>query len=513
MLALARHVLDALPMTIYAMDLEGRITSANRGAWPRFAERHDAAGESPGSGTPENAAPGAFVWDAMDDQAARPRIEQAMALLRTGRAPAVHWEQPCAAARGSGVCHAQVTPLLDGEEGTDRALVGFVLALVDVTPSHRACEALVDAGVALVRATSQRQLCEELTQQARLAAQAERVAIALADGKEATPRLVHHAGYPDDATALEQRLAPAWLEALAQGRVLVSRDATGVELTAPMTGAGVRGAITVRRDDQRSPDALDDTLDDAPGALTTLATLATQAGAAMERIRLEQREAGARRLQAMGEVATGAGHELRHPLSGLASAAQLLRFRAQDDPVLEKNVGRILREVERLNRMAGSLLDYGRSTPPLSPGDPDAVWDDVIEASRGQLESRGLVLCRDRAKRPARCLLNAERLAQMFGAVLENAVDAAPEASDLMLESSVLSSGEWRCRLRNGGPAIPTETLPRVFELFFSTKPGGSGLGLPLCERIAGDHGGTIGDASGEEGTVVAVTLPLAGRG
>jgi signal transduction histidine kinase len=230
--------------------------------------------------------------------------------------------------------------------------------------------------------------------------------------------------------------------------------------------------------------------------------------------RVEQK----RRLEAIGEVAAGVAHELRNPLFGISSAAQLLRFRVQDDPVVEKNVGRILREVERLNRMVTSLLEYGRPAPVnLTPGDPDAVWDDVLEGQRGQLEGKALLLDRTRAVPPAsghpavRVRLDAEQLAQVFLNVLVNAIDAAPEASDLTLTSSVLPGGAWRCRLHNGGPAIPAEALGRVFEIFYSTKPGGTGIGLALCQRIVDEHGGAIAiESAPDVGTAVTITLPPA---
>jgi len=211
-------------------------------------------------------------------------------------------------------------------------------------------------------------------------------------------------------------------------------------------------------------------------------------------------------------VAAGVAHELRNPLFGISAAAQLLRYRAQQDPVVEKNVGRILREVERLNRMVTSLLDYGRPEPVrLAAGDPDLVWDEVLEANRGMLESRSLALVRQRARPPARCALDAEQLAQVFVNVLLNAVDAAPAASDLTLTTTVLPTGAWRCRLHNGGPPIPPEILPRVFEIFLSAKPGGTGIGLALCHRIVDEHHGTITiDSAAERGTTVTLVLPPA---
>jgi signal transduction histidine kinase len=227
-------------------------------------------------------------------------------------------------------------------------------------------------------------------------------------------------------------------------------------------------------------------------------------------VKLLRRLVASARETASTETAAGVGRELRSSLTAVASAAQLLRFRMRDDPVIEKNVGRILREVERLNRMVTALLEYGRPNAlQLAPGDPDAVWDEVLESQRGRLESRALLLRRTRADRPARCLMDAEQLAQVFVNVLVNAVDAAPEASDLTLSSTTLASGAWRCRLTNGGPPIPAEALARAFEIFFSTKTGGTGIGLALCQRIMDEHGGTITlESSADCGTTVTIALP-----
>jgi signal transduction histidine kinase len=108
-----------------------------------------------------------------------------------------------------------------------------------------------------------------------------------------------------------------------------------------------------------------------------------------------------------------------------------------------------------------------------------------------------------------RCLIDAEQLKQVYLNILVNAVDAAPEGSELSLVSSVLPNGSWRCRLTNGGPAIPPEVLPHVFEFFYSTKPGGTGIGLALCQRIMDEHGGSIFiDSAPETGTSVTLALP-----
>jgi signal transduction histidine kinase len=245
-----------------------------------------------------------------------------------------------------------------------------------------------------------------------------------------------------------------------------------------------------------------------------LSSIATQLSAAIDRARHVAYAARRHRSGAIGEVAAGVAQELRNPIFGISSAAQLLRFRAREDPVMEKNVGRILREVERLNRMVGTLLELGRPIVlKLSAADPDAVWDDVLEAERGRLESRAIAIRRTRPKTPTSIAIDGGQLAQAFKSILSNAVDAAPEATDIALQSTLLPNGGWRCRLTNGGAPIPAEMLPRVFELFLSTKPGSTGVGLALAQRIVEEHHGTITiESSAENGTTVAVSLSNAPR-
>ena len=155
-------------------------------------------------------------------------------------------------------------------------------------------------------------------------------------------------------------------------------------------------------------------------------------------------------------------------------------------------------------------MEYGQPEPMrMKAADPDGVWRDVLEAKRGLLESKALAVRHHPAEPRNTCPIDSEQIAQAFSNVLANAVDAAPEGSDLTLTSTVLPSGAWRCRLHNDGPPIAPDLLPRVFELFFSTKPGGAGVGLALCQRILDDHGGTIAiESTADNGTTVTITLP-----
>ena len=347
-------------------------------------------------------------------------------------------------------------------------------------------------------------LTQELARRVRQTMRAEAIAFAIADEGSTRLRVAHAIGYDAERDALDERVREHGLEALAAGRVLMHRTDRGQELTAPMLApSGLVGAMVVLAEDVDSSAIL-------ARAERELAAIADEAAVAIEHARHLGRVQHREELETAAAIVTGIANELRNPLFGLSSAAQLLRFRAREDPVLERNIGRILREVERLNGMVTDLLEYGSAhAPHLAPGDPDRVWDDVLQAHRGVLESRSLLITRERPKQHATCDLDSAQLSQAFVTLLAHAADGAPQGSDLKLISETQARGRWRCAITHGGPAIPPDELSRAFDIFSPVRRGGSGIALALARRIIEEHGGSIAiDSEAERGTTVRVTLP-----
>lgn len=368
-------------------------------------------------------------------------------------------------------------------------------------------EAALDAASALARAITRERVAQDLAQHLRRVTGADVVAVALTDGGDPDSLALAALVGSRDAADVRHRLEGDWRAVVDGGEAITSATADDIRMTVPVaSGPALLGVVSVVV--EGSPPE-----DDVVAIRRTLGATTPHVAAALERAAHVRHAEQLRRVEAIAEITTGLAHELRNPLFGISSAAQLLRFRVTEDPVVEKNVGRVLREVERLNTMVTALLEYGRPVPlHLEPADPDAVWDDVLAAQRGRLESRALRVDRTRG-RSGRWAVDRGQLVQAFTNLLDNAIDAAPEGTDLALTTGVLPSGAWRCRLANGG-FMSDQSRERAFDLFFTTKPDGTGIGLPLCQRIIEEHGGTIVlESSPAIGTAVVVTLPPAGSG
>ena len=236
----------------------------------------------------------------------------------------------------------------------------------------------------------------------------------------------------------------------------------------------------------------------------------------LERLQAAQRELAANeRLAAIGQITATVSHELRNPLGTLASSVELLRRSVvRPDARTAGELDRIHRNVWRCVRIIEDLLSFSRQRgPALAPLALDP-W--VAEQLDDQVVDPGIRL---RLALAAGVTIPAdgERLRQALVNLLQNATQAIelrwPDGGGEVTVATRVEGDEAVLTVTDNGCGIPAELHGRVFEPLFSTKAFGIGLGMPLVQRIAEQHGGSVTlDSAQDRGTRVELRLPRHAR-
>jgi len=257
--------------------------------------------------------------------------------------------------------------------------------------------------------------------------------------------------------------------------------------------------------------------------VSLFASLAQQAAIALENARLYQdlRQSHGElvsaqaelirktRMAAMGEIAAVVAHEARNPLGALSNCVGLLRsnphITGEDAELLTIMEG----ESKRLNDIVSDFLTFGRPRPPqFAPVDLheliDATWS-LLQRDDRCPPSIEFERHFDATLTPV--MADRDQLRQVFWNLLLNAVQAMRHGGTLIIETR-RAPDSVEVTVRDTGPGIPANILPRLFEPFVTTKSGGTGLGLAIVRRIIEDHGGRITvSAHDGEGTCFVLSL------
>ena len=197
-------------------------------------------------------------------------------------------------------------------------------------------------------------------------------------------------------------------------------------------------------------------------------------------------------LKLLGRFTSSVAHEIKNPLTGIAAGVQYLAKRLQPGLAEADTVDFILAEIARLNRIVDDLYKIAR--PPQLVLGPTSI-NEVIARS---LFGLGEEIVRKRLRLEQRLDRNvpifdgdAERLQQVIVNVLKNAVEASAEGGRIDIVTA-FDRGLVRVKIKDAGPGVPDADRERIFEPFFSTKKGGTGLGLCISQAIVREHGGCL---------------------
>lgn len=197
------------------------------------------------------------------------------------------------------------------------------------------------------------------------------------------------------------------------------------------------------------------------------------------------------RLTAIGSLAASVAHEIRNPLAAISGCAELLEGGVKGDEN-ERLLRVIQRETTRLANIVNELLDYTRPRA-LARADVDLRrnLDELAESFRADRNHADVDLVVQLPSEPVLAAVDSTQLGQVLWNLVRNGVQAMDGKGQLELGLAT-TDDEVRLSVRDHGHGIEPEHLDRIFEPFFSTKAGGSGIGLALVHRIVEEHGGTI---------------------
>jgi two-component system, sporulation sensor kinase E len=213
------------------------------------------------------------------------------------------------------------------------------------------------------------------------------------------------------------------------------------------------------------------------------------------------------RLAAMGELTAGVAHEVRNPLGIIRASVQLMEDAECKRERVHEAAEVIKQEIDRLDRVIKTLLDFGRPAPPsMVPVSVEEVLEGVILLSRTFASRSAVEVVERYAKNIPEVRADPEQLKQVFVNLLSNAVQAmADDGGELVVETGA-DEGFVFVRFADNGPGIPSEMIGKVFDPFVSTRDDGTGLGLTIVHRFVDDHDGHI-EVSSEQGVGTTFTV------
>ncbi len=217
------------------------------------------------------------------------------------------------------------------------------------------------------------------------------------------------------------------------------------------------------------------------------------------------------RLAFTGRIAANIAHEIRNPLTNvLLSAQQLKKTIKSEDALVTEYVNVIRTNTERANYLITELLNSAR--PPklnMHLCEIKKVIKDALDFNKTKISSKKVSVSKNWPSSLPKIKIDKEQMGRVFLNIIMNAVDAMDESGKLTVTTKV-KKNHLQVMFQDTGKGIPQEDIIKIFDPFFSSKPGGVGLGLTICYGIVVSHSGAIEvESITGKGTVFTISLPF----
>jgi two-component system sensor histidine kinase HydH len=237
----------------------------------------------------------------------------------------------------------------------------------------------------------------------------------------------------------------------------------------------------------------------------------TLRGERQDRERLRDELRRSEHLASLGMLLAKVAHEVRNPLAGIRSTAQLWK-RLPEESRTPESLDAVVDAVDRINALVSQLLYFSRSeTAARQSVDLNDVVREAFELLRAQAAQQNVRVDVDLEPDLPKIRGSAAGLRQVVLNLATNALQAMPQSGRLTCRTRHLASNHAvELEIADTGPGIDPEVRARLFEPFFTTRPQGTGLGLSLCREIVLQHNGTIDlIPATPHGTVCRVVFPV----
>jgi len=238
---------------------------------------------------------------------------------------------------------------------------------------------------------------------------------------------------------------------------------------------------------------------------------------------MEEQTLRSERLTSMGLLAAGVAHEIRNPLNSISIITQRLKSEftsTRDEQEYTGLLSTVSREIARISSIVENFLRYAR--PPklvLSGVRVGELVSEILDII-GEKARKGGITVTMEIESGLTCTCDADQMKQAVLNIVLNALDASHEHGTIMISArdkietglKPVCTHEIVLEVRDSGNGIPEDILPKIFDPYFTTKPGGTGLGLSEVHRIVTAHGGKVTAGNAQDGgAVFSITIP-AGR-
>jgi len=214
------------------------------------------------------------------------------------------------------------------------------------------------------------------------------------------------------------------------------------------------------------------------------------------------------RMATIGRMAADVAHEIRNPLEAISGAVEFLAGNESED----NDFIRVIREeVRNLNAYLSGVLEFARSGGSApEPCDLGALAQETALLAGPLAREAGILLVLDTL--PCPCLASRTSVKRALFNLVLNAIEASPRGNAVAIQTERRGSMSV-LMVRDHGPGIDPEIGEKIFEPYFTTKVGGTGLGLALTRRVVEDHGGTLSIHKEDGGgTLALISLPATGE-